>query len=111
MSTYIFSSGLPYLDYTNLLEVPTNRRQFSYVPFLRRYKAYHRMDLSLTHKTKIFKMDAQVGLSVFNVLNRENIRYRQFVFSDGANTQRRIFSTDLELLPRIWNLSVEVGIW
>ncbi|MEL7119364.1 MAG: TonB-dependent receptor, partial [Bacteroidota bacterium] len=111
MSTYIFSSGLPYLDYTNLLERPASRRQFSYAPFLSRYKAYHRMDLSLTHKTKIFKLDTQIGLSVFNVFNRENIRYRQFVFSDGENTQRRIFSTDLELLPRIWNLSVEVGIW
>jgi hypothetical protein len=107
-ANYIFASGLPYLDYGQVREIPSNRRVFSYENFIQRYKAYHRMDLSVNYATHIFNLDTQFGLSIFNVFNRNNIKYRQFVFSVEEENESRVLGTELGLLPRIWNVSVEV---
>ncbi len=105
---YIYASGLPYLDYSRVREIPTDRRSFSYNNFLERFKAYHRMDFSLNYSTRLLGMDSQFGLSIFNVLNRNNVKYRQFVFSVQEEQDAKVLGTEIELLPRIWNASWEI---
>lgn len=107
-ANYIFASGLPYLDYSEIDEIPTNRRLLSYDQFLKRYPAYHRLDLSLNYKTRVLGQETLFGLSVFNALNRNNVKYRQFVFALEEEETSRVLGTELELLPRVWNLSIEM---
>ncbi len=44
----------------------------------RRLPAYHRLDLSSTYHFNLGNTKAKVGLSIFNVYNRKNIKYRRF---------------------------------
>jgi ferric enterobactin receptor len=104
----IFASGLPYLDYSQIDNIPDDRRQVPYDLLIERYKNYYRMDLSVNYSTQLWGLDTQLGFSIFNLWNRENVRYQQFVFSVEENEENRVLGTELELLPRIWNLSVAV---
>lgn len=107
-ANYVFASGLPYLDFSEIGEVPPSRRLLSYEQFLKRFPAYHRLDLSLNYQTRIIGLETLFGLSVYNALNRNNVKYRQFVFAVEEENTSRVLGTELELLPRIWNISVEV---
>lgn len=104
----IFATGLPYLDYSQIQDIPSDRRQVPYDRFLERFKNYYRMDLSVNYSTKLLGLDSQFGFSIFNLWNRENVKYQQFVFSLEENEDNRVLGTELELLPRIWNVSMEV---
>jgi hypothetical protein len=105
----IFASGLPYLDYSQINDIPSDRRQVPYDLLIERYKNYYRMDLSVNYSIQLWGLDTQLGFSIFNLWNRENVRYQQFVFSLEENEDNRVLGTELELLPRIWNLSIQVS--
>lgn len=104
----IFASGLPYLDYSQIKDIPADRRQVPYDLLIERYKNYYRMDLSVNYSTQLWGLDTQLGFSIFNLWNRENVKYQQFVFSLEENEENRVLGTELELLPRIWNLSIAI---
>ncbi len=104
----VFATGLPYLDYSQIREIPPNRRQVPYDRFIKRYKSYYRMDLSVNYSTQLVGLDTQLGFSIFNLWNRKNVKYQQFVFSLEENEENPVQGTELELLPRIWNVSLEV---
>lgn len=44
----------------------------------KRLPNYHRLDLSSTYNFKLGNTDAKIGLSIFNLYNRKNIKYRRF---------------------------------
>jgi len=49
---------------------------------------YHRLDLSSTYNFALGKTKAKVGLSIFNLYNRKNIKYRRFskiTFDEDGN--------------------------
>ena len=75
-ANYIYGSGLEFTSYFEDRDMP--------IP-------YNRMDLAVLYKLKIKKIKAEIGLSVLNVFNTQNIRYDSFsqfpngrVFYSGA---------------------------
>ena len=68
-----------------------------------RLAAYHRLDLSTTYNFDLGKTKAKIGLSVFNVYNRKNIKYRRFskvTFDENGDilTDDKYIITDVLLL-------------
>ena len=69
----------------------------------KRLPDYHRLDLSSTYNFNIGNSKAKIGLSVFNVYNRKNIKYRRFskiTFEENGNILRndKYVITDVLLL-------------
>jgi hypothetical protein len=80
-TTFIYSSGRPYTDLTKI-PVKTDRKdinpntRISYLP------NYFRLDVAANYNFKL-KNDTKgrLGLSLFNVLDRKNVKYRQYIYS------------------------------
>ncbi len=90
---WIYGSGKPYsapegsfslttLDGSNITNIAYSLINNERLP------DYHRLDLSTTYNFNLGKTKAKVGLSVFNVYNRKNIKYRRFskiTFDENGN--------------------------
>ena len=110
---YIFASGRPYLDLT---QVNSGFRSRNFLPLsdrLNRLPDYHRMDIGIRYNWPIkAKFDFEVGLSVFNVFNRQNVKYRQFIYAIEPPFNKRdklnssVIGTDFGLLDRQLNFNV-----
>lgn len=64
---------------------------------------YHRLDLSSTYNFNLGNTEAKIGLSIFNVYNRKNIKYRRFskvTFDENGNilNDDKYIVTDVLLL-------------
>ena len=79
-ATYIFSSGRPYTDLEKILEAGDRRdlRPKDRISYL---KNYQRFDISAGYKFKWGASKGRVGLSIFNVFDRANVKYRQYFFA------------------------------
>ncbi len=80
---WIYGTGRPYsapegsyslstIDGSNISNIAYSRINNERLP------DYHRLDLSSTYNFKLGNTKAKVGLSIFNVYNRRNIKYRRF---------------------------------
>lgn len=115
-ATYIFASGRPYIDISRFNPMQ-DRREGSITPFLGYLKDYHRADVGFSYRFPIFGATGKAGASVFNLFNYKNIKYRQYIYSLPANgdspgsghlSDQLILGSELELLPRTFNLSFSV---
>jgi ferric enterobactin receptor len=106
-ATYIFTSGRPYVDITRF-EIAVDRRDVTIDEFINYLKDYHRVDIGVNYSFPLLRKKGTFHASVFNLLNRENIAYRQFIFSlpnNGPNQPQNIaLGNDLQLLERTINL-------
>jgi hypothetical protein len=97
-TSWVYGSGRPYTipESQYYLELLDGTRQ-SYIHVGdkngERLPAYHRLDLSATRRFEGESIDWEIGLSVFNAYNRNNIWYRQFDLS-----QQPIAVTDVTML-------------
>ncbi len=66
---------------------------------------YHRFDLSVLHRFSAGPWSGDVGLSIFNLLDRTNVWYREFDLTEAPPVV-----TDVTYLGRTFNLSVRIGI-
>ncbi len=66
------SYSLSTIDGSNISNIAYSRINNERLP------NYHRLDLSSTYNFKLGNTKAKVGLSIFNVYNRKNIKYRRF---------------------------------
>lgn len=110
--TYIGASGRPYLDFSNF-RLPRNRSEIDMDDFTQHLPDYHRLDLSAFYHIKIFHQSAKIGVSVFNVTDRINVKYKQFVHEiDLPNmpSVSAILGTDVAQLNRTWNVSLLLTI-
>lgn len=114
---YVYASGRPY---TNLRDLARLRRQavdrrllpiedrLSYLP------DYHRIDLGLEYRLPLGAVEIELGASVFNLLNRQNVKYRQYVFAIPESLRQTeelrstVIGSELELLDRTLNFRVGV---
>ncbi len=106
--TWIYGTGKPYsapegnytlttLDGSKINNVAYSRINNQRLP------DYHRLDFSTTYSFKLGKTDAKAGISIFNVYNRKNIKYRRFskiTFDENGNLLKddRYIVTDVLLL-------------
>ena len=90
---WIYGSGKPYSSPEGSYSLSTldgssiNNIAYSLINN-ERLPDYHRLDLSSTYNFKLGKTKAKVGLSIFNLYNRKNIKYRRFskiTFDEDGN--------------------------
>lgn len=108
----IFSSGR---FYTNLRAFGNfeNIRSLSDEERLSRLPSYQRLDLSAAYRLNVGSHNASFGVSLFNALNHQNVKYSQLVESRGDNDTtplNTIVGTTANLLNRTFNLSFRLDI-
>lgn len=108
----VYISGRRYTDIQNLgpngnITESNPKDRFTRLP------AYQRIDIGANYTFKLGKTKSKVSLSVFNIVNRQNVKYVQSVSTridqnnDPLNT---VIGSNSNLLSRTLNLSWRVGI-
>jgi len=113
---YVFGSGRPYTDLAALNRMaPVNdRRIVDLENRIRRLKAYHRVDLGVAYRFRISGFRSRARFSIFNLFNRQNVKYRQYIYQLeqtnplGNDPRELIVGSDLQLLDRTLNFAIEV---
>ena len=105
---WIYGTGKPYSAPEGSYSISTpDGSSINNVAYSRinneRLPDYHRLDLSATYNFNLGVTKAKVGLSVFNVYNRKNIKYRRYskvTFDENGNilSDDRYIVTDIRLL-------------
>lgn len=115
-ASYIGATGRPYVDLSSV-NTPADRNNIIISDYIKNLPAYHRLDLGVHYRFKLFETESRLGVSIFNVTNRTNIKYRQFVFqlppssgSTGQNPINTILGSDVSQLDRTINLSFNLSI-
>ena len=110
-ANYVFASGKPYLDLESL-ETLVDRENDNSDLLFKQLDYYSRFDLGIAYNIPLKKNIANVGFSVLNLLDRENVKYRQQTFSvafDGNNqndTRNAVIGSESSLLERTFNFSL-----
>lgn len=113
-ANYIGATGRPYLDLSSI-QILADRSDINLFNYLRNLPAYHRLDIGTFFKFRLGGMDSRAGVSVYNVFDRVNVKYRQFVFQlpNTPNNQgpgKTILGSDVAQLGRTVNLSLNFTI-
>jgi len=98
------SYSLSTIDGSNISNIAYSRINNERLP------NYHRLDLSSTYNFKLGNTKAKVGLSIFNVYNRKNIKYRRFSkinFDEDGN----ILANDKYIVSDILLLGVTPSVF
>lgn len=105
----IYASGKKYLSLESLLDNPQDRFQIDPDKHIKSLPAYFRIDLGLDYNFLIAGKETSFGISVFNVLNRQNVKYLQYAYRlDGQNANSTILGSEAELLDRTVNLNFSI---
>jgi hypothetical protein len=111
--SYIFSSGQPFTDLSVLVVNPQDRRLVNPNQRIRYLDDYHRVDLGVNYTFPISKTNGELGFSLFNVFNRNNVKYRQYVYAirpqQNGNANIRLIGTELQMLGITPNLSFKIS--
>ena len=108
----IYISGRRYTDIENL-GAAGNITESQPDQRFKRLPAYERVDISATYDLKISRLKSSLSLSIFNVLNNENVKYVQNVSTSIEQNQipiNTVIGSDSNLLGRTINLSLKLGI-
>ena len=111
-ATYIFASGRPVTDLARFQQ--QDRREVMIEDFITYLPDYHRADAELGYIFPVFRVRARAGLSVFNLFDHDNIKYRQYIYSlsSGENgpqvPQNVVLGNEVKLLGRTLNVSFSV---
>lgn len=81
-SSWVYGSGKPFPEYAIIYytDVNGNVEDFAVSKDSRNYKrlpAYHRLDVAAAYNFTIGKCNGQIGLSIFNVYGRKNVKTRK----------------------------------
>lgn len=112
--TYIGATGRPYLDLSSI-RTPIERANLVVENYIQKLPAYHRFDVGAYFKFKLAGYDSRIGFSVFNLMNRVNVKYRQFVYQlpplqGQQNLVNTILGSDVAQLERTFNVSFNIAI-
>ena len=97
-----YGSGQPYTEATARYAVqdPTGRTHSDVLDGEKntyRLPDYHRLDIGVFHKRKIFGLDSEIFLQVVNVYNHSNVWYRQHLVYDDVTVTKDY--TMIPILP------------
>ncbi len=107
----IFVSGLPYTDITNI-GLNGNIRDIDPTSIRKLLRPYHRIDISTSYDFNIGSFKSSLSLSVFNLMNTKNVKYRQSVATETVANQlpiNTILGAETNLLNRTINLGLNVN--
>ncbi len=117
-ATWVYATGRPYTApsgaYTITLLDGTEQEYFTVTEKNgMRLPDYHRMDFSVNYKIlagakgdRKRKEIGHIGFSLFNLYNKKNVWYKQFVIDDG-----QILETNVNYLGITPNLSLSLKLW
>jgi ferric enterobactin receptor len=111
---YISASGRPYLD-LSALGNNMDRNNLDISKSIRNLPAYHRVDVGVTYQFNLFYNVSKIGFTVFNLFDRTNVKYKQFVFqlppTQGSNNNlvNTILGSDVSQLDRTYNISLQIN--
>ena len=108
--TFVYATGRPYTAPTGVYELTLldgSTETYFEVSDKNalRLPDYHRLDLSATYNFKLFKGESSLGLSLYNLYDRQNVWYKEFEVIEGD-----LIETNISLLnftPSLfftWNL-------
>lgn len=111
--TYVFSSGRPYTDVIVVRQSQdrngNDRTTLAPKDRLRNLEDYHRVDIGFNYNFSMWGTKAKIGGSVFNLLNRRNIKFRQYIYSFSNQLQlNSAIGTELQLLDITPNLTFSI---
>ncbi len=99
----VFSNGKPYLAIQNLSN--SNKEEFDPETSYNRLPYYGRIDFGVSYNLKVLKQDASIGVSCFNITNRQNVKFNQQTYSvnhrdSNQNNFSSVIGSESELLDR-----------
>ncbi len=108
---WVYGSGRPYSPPTEIISNNGTSTIIYREKNNSRLPVYHRMDVSAAYTFKLGKGSGNIGVSVFNLYDRDNIGSRSFlldsfeVFQDGKNQEtEKVAITDQILLGRTFSI-------
>jgi len=110
-SNWIYASGRPYIDREKLLSKGSmGRDRLNIMEIQSKLTSYLRMDLSAAYHFNIDMLKTSLGASIFNVLDRKNVKYQQQLFGVTKETGKRLLAlgTNSSLLSRTFNINIVV---
>lgn len=105
---FIYASGKPY---TNVRDLAPNQDIRDLDNRFKQLPDYIRLDIGASYKWQIGYTEAQIGLSIFNVLNRQNVEYIQSIVSTVRRNSKVINSVlgnESNLLGRTVNVNASL---
>ncbi len=108
---YTFATGQPYTDFSRLTQ-RRRRDELSPEARIQRLPDYHRLDLDLAWQYRWRRFQGEIGASVFNLTDHTNVDFVQYTYalpSQASPAPPRVLGTQTNLLPRTFNVRVEVG--
>jgi len=112
-AAYIFASGHPFTDLARFQQ-QQDRRDVVIGDFITYLPDYHRADAEVGYNFPVSGLRARAGLSVFNIFDHDNIKYRQYIYSlspgesDPMPAKNIVLGNEVKLLGRTLNLSFSV---
>lgn len=107
-TSYLFNSGRPYTD-VSLLNNNQDRTKILPSDRQARLPAYHRLDIGFERSIQIGNGIGSLGLSIFNLTDRENVAYRQYILSipvqRKGQIRNEVMGTQSGLLPRTFSIN------
>lgn len=110
--TALYVSGRPYTD-LSLIEQQSDRRQLSPEVLIRRLPAYQRFDLGVAYRLTWSGTQLRFYASVFNLFNRFNVDYRQYIFAlpvDRPNVEDHLINTVVGAQTNLLDRTVNMGM-
>ncbi|NGP75129.1 TonB-dependent receptor [Balneolaceae bacterium YR4-1] len=111
-ANWVYATGKPYsapVGYYDLTLLDGTEYSYLHIGGKNEFRlpAYHRMDLSATYEFNLGTggNNAKLGLSVFNVYNRDNVWYREFSVDD-----QNVAVTDINYLGFTPNLFFRINL-
>ncbi len=102
--TWIYGSGKAFTNLSNQFrDNDINSPQDNFIQE-ERLPAYHRIDLGATYNFNLGPFDGEAGGSIYNLIDRTNVKYRQFLYtfeesrSVAGRTITRVIGDDAQLL-------------
>lgn len=107
----IYANGRPYIPFENLQMI--NGKSILDRKNQKQMPAYFRLDIGGNYNFKISKIDANVGISIFNLTNRQNVKYVQYshqINGNGSNSNDSVvIGTGADLIDRTLNLNFGIS--
>ena len=110
--SYVYSTGRPYLDNNKVLDqIGMDRANVNQRSLISLLPDYHRVDLSASYHLDIDQYPVTISMSVFNLFNRNNVKYRQQITSlrNQILDRNEVLGTNSDLLDRTLNLNFSLS--
>ncbi|MHA2504640.1 MAG: hypothetical protein ACXAE3_17435 [Candidatus Kariarchaeaceae archaeon] len=110
-NTWVYGSGLPFVSVK--AQEDRDIREITYEERIDRLPDYFRIDFAVDYNFKLWNQDFHAGISVYNILDRENSDQVQYMYNlreENSSTGQEedfIFGSEIQLLPRTIDISLE----